>query len=83
MDAFANQRGLIGVLWTNVLVNETTGLFKTIMALNVLNPIFSAQQQVVNQWLLFLSIIIIAISILIYTSFLFACEKYWNKQTEA
>ncbi|WP_295289304.1 hypothetical protein [uncultured Catenibacterium sp.] len=42
MDAFANQRGLIGVLWTNVLVNETTGLFKTIMALNVLNPIFSA-----------------------------------------
>ena len=42
MDAFANQRGRISVLWTNVLVNETTGLVKPIIALNVLNPIFSA-----------------------------------------
>ena len=42
MDVFADQRGRIIVLWTSVLVNETTGLFEPIMALNVLNPIFSA-----------------------------------------
>lgn len=83
MDVFADKRGRIIVLWTSVLVNETTGLFEPIMALNVLNPIFFAQQQVVNQWVLYLSIIIIAISILIYTPFLFACEKYQAKQTEA
>ena len=43
----ATVSGAIGVLWTNVLVNETTGLgaiFKPIMALKVLNPIFSAMQ---------------------------------------
>lgn len=37
--------GAIGVLWCNVLVNETTGLgmfFKPIMALDFLNPAFSA-----------------------------------------
>ena len=37
--------GAIGVLWCNVLVNETTGLgmfFKPIMALDFLNPAFQA-----------------------------------------
>lgn len=45
MNAFANQLGHVGVLWTNVLVNETTGLcaiFRPIMALKVLNAIYSA-----------------------------------------
>ena len=43
----ATVSGAIGVLWTNVLVNETTGLgaiFKPIMVLRVFNPIFSAMQ---------------------------------------
>ena len=43
----ATVSGAIGVLWTNVLVNSTTGLgaiFKPIMVLKVLNPIFSAMQ---------------------------------------
>ena len=43
----ATISGAIGVLWTNVLVNETTGLgaiWKPIMALEVLNPIFAAMQ---------------------------------------
>ena len=37
----------VGVLWTNVLVNSSTGLgaiWKPIMALEVLNPIFAALQ---------------------------------------
>ena len=37
--------GAVGVLWCNVLVNETTGLgmfFKPIMALDFLNPAFQA-----------------------------------------
>ena len=37
--------GAIGVLWCNVLVNESTGLglfFKPIMALDFLNPAFQA-----------------------------------------
>lgn len=41
----ATITGAVGVLWTNVLVNESTGLgaiWKPIMALEVLNPIFSA-----------------------------------------
>ena len=43
----ATISGAIGVLWTNVLVNESTGLgalWKPIMALDVLNPIFAAMQ---------------------------------------
>ena len=43
----ATISGAIGVLWTNVLVNETTGLgalWSPIMALKVLNPIFAAMQ---------------------------------------
>ena len=39
----ATISGAVGVLWTNVLVNETTGLgalWSPIMALKVLNPIF-------------------------------------------
>ena len=43
----ATITGAIGVLWTNVLVNSSTGLgalWKPIMALEVLNPIFSAMQ---------------------------------------
>ena len=43
----ATISGAVGVLWTNVLVNESTGLgalWKPIMALQVLNPIFSALQ---------------------------------------
>lgn len=43
----ATISGAIGVLWTNVLVNSSTGLgalWKPIMALEVLNPIFSAMQ---------------------------------------
>ena len=43
----ATISGAVGVLWTNVLVNETTGLgaiWKPIMALEVLNPIFAAMQ---------------------------------------
>ena len=43
----ATVSGAIGVLWTNVLVNESTGLgalWKPIMALDVLNPIFAAMQ---------------------------------------
>lgn len=41
----ATIAGAFGVLWSNVLVNETTGLgafFKPIMALEFLNPIFNA-----------------------------------------
>ena len=43
----ATISGAVGVLWTNVLVNESTGLgalWKPIMALEVLNPIFAAMQ---------------------------------------
>ena len=43
----ATITGAVGVLWTNVLVNSSTGLGKLwspIMALEVLNPIFSAMQ---------------------------------------
>ena len=43
----ATISGAVGVLWTNVLVNETTGLgalWSPIMALKVLNPIFAAMQ---------------------------------------
>ena len=43
----ATISGAIGVLWTNVLVNETTGLgalWPPIMVLKVLNPIFAAMQ---------------------------------------
>ena len=43
----ATISGTIGVLWTNVLVNESTGLgalWPPIMALDVLNPIFAAMQ---------------------------------------
>ena len=43
----ATISGAVGVLWTNVLVNESTGLgalWKPIMALKVLNPIFAAMQ---------------------------------------
>jgi len=43
----ATISGAIGVLWTNVLVNESTGLgaiWPPIMALDVLNPIFAAMQ---------------------------------------
>ena len=43
----ATISGAVGVLWTNVLVNEQTGLgalWKPIMALKVLNPIFAAMQ---------------------------------------
>ena len=43
----ATISGAIGVLWTNVLVNETTGLgalWPPIMVLKVLNPIFTAMQ---------------------------------------
>lgn len=43
----ATVSGAIGVVWTNVLINSSTGLgaiFKLIMALKVLNPIFSAMQ---------------------------------------
>lgn len=43
----ATIAGAIGVLWTNVLVNKTTGLgalWDGIMALEVLNPIFAAIQ---------------------------------------
>ena len=43
----ATISGAIGVLWTNVLVNESTGLgalWPPIMALKVLNPIFAAMQ---------------------------------------
>lgn len=41
----ATITGAVGVLWTNVLVNDQTGLgklWKPIMALQVLNPIFAA-----------------------------------------
>ena len=43
----ATISGDVGVLWTNVLVNSSTGLgaiWKPIMALEVLNPIFAAMQ---------------------------------------
>ena len=43
----ATISGAVGVLWTNVLVNSSTGLgaiWKPIMALEVLNPIFAAMQ---------------------------------------
>ena len=43
----ATISGAVGVLWTNVLVNSQTGLgaiWKPIMALEVLNPIFAAMQ---------------------------------------
>lgn len=43
----ATIAGAIGILWTSVLVNNETGLgsvWKPIMALEVLNPIFSAIQ---------------------------------------
>ena len=43
----ATISGAIGILWTNVLVNSSTGLgalWKPIMALEVINPIFSAMQ---------------------------------------
>lgn len=43
----ATIAGAIGVLWTNVLVNKSTGLgalWSPIMALEVLNPIFAAIQ---------------------------------------
>jgi len=43
----ATISGAVGVLWTNVLVNSSTGLgalFSPIMALQVVNPIFSALQ---------------------------------------
>ena len=43
----ATITGAVGVLWTNVLVNSSTGLgaiWKPIMALEVLNPIFAAMQ---------------------------------------
>ena len=43
----ATIAGAIGVLWTNVLVHETTGLgaiWKPIMALDVVNPVFAAIQ---------------------------------------
>ena len=43
----ATISGAVGVLWTNVLVNETTGLgalWSPIMVLKVLNPIFTAMQ---------------------------------------
>lgn len=43
----ATISGAVGVLWTNVLVNSSTGLgafFKPIMALQVVNPIFAAMQ---------------------------------------
>ena len=43
----ATIAGAIGVLWTNVLVHETTGLgalWSGIMVLEVLNPIFAAIQ---------------------------------------
>ncbi len=39
--------GAVGVLWTNVLVNDSTGLgalWSPMMALKVLNPIFAAMQ---------------------------------------
>ena len=44
--------GAIGVLWCNVIVNETTGLgifFKPIMALSFLNQAFLAVNLVVSQ----------------------------------
>ena len=43
----ATISGAVGVLWTNVLVNDQTGLgalWSPIMALKVLNPIFAAMQ---------------------------------------
>ena len=43
----ATISGAVGVLWTNVLVNDSTGLgalWSPIMALKVLNPIFAAMQ---------------------------------------
>ena len=43
----ATISGAIGILWTNVLVNSSTGLgaiWEPIMALEVINPIFSAMQ---------------------------------------
>ncbi len=43
----ATISGAVGVLWTNVLVNDSTGLgalWPPIMALKVLNPIFAALQ---------------------------------------
>ncbi len=43
----ATISGAVGVLWTNVLVNDQTGLgalWFPIMALKVLNPIFAAMQ---------------------------------------
>ena len=43
----ATISGAVGLLWTNVLVNSSTGLgaiWKPIMALEVLNPIFAAMQ---------------------------------------
>ena len=43
----ATISGAVGVLWTNVLVNSSTGLgaiWKPIMALEVLNPILAAMQ---------------------------------------
>ena len=43
----ATISGAVGVLWTNVLVNSSTGLgaiWKPIMALEVINPIFAAMQ---------------------------------------
>ena len=43
----ATISGAVGVLWTNVLVNDSTGLgalWSPIMALKVLNPIFTAMQ---------------------------------------
>ena len=43
----ATISGAVGVLWTNVLVNSSTGLgaiWKPIMALEVLNPIIAAMQ---------------------------------------
>ena len=43
----ATISGAVGVLWTNVLVNDSTGLgalWSPIMVLKVLNPIFTAMQ---------------------------------------
>ena len=43
----ATISGAVGVLWTNVLVNDSTGLgalWPPIMVLKVLNPIFAAMQ---------------------------------------
>ena len=43
----ATIAGALGVLWTNVLVNKSTGLgalWEPIMALEFLNPVFAAIQ---------------------------------------